>query len=398
MINGKSGALALLGVLCLTAAAVATDGGPPIVFGADKTAAVDRTADGVLWDAFSFAAKGGPVAGDRASDAQHLHGCSWINGYEDNAPPCESPFTATADILILHRSTSGSQQLLFDPLNERSLLNASDMEFPLVAGPRVSVIGHGLCGLDIEASFFGIQGWMASANFPSSSLPAGFALLSVDSVFQGTQGLPVTDVRFTERSNLYNGELNVRRPIGDWLTLLAGFRWVELDDSYESQGVRSDETSFTHTIRAINHMYGFQVGADVSLFRRSNGSYQFGQSMVICDQSSPFQIDGFVKAGLFYNAASQNSDFSNPDSSGEFAAHAEGSHAAFLGDAGVIATYQFNKHFALRGGYQIMFVDSVALAARQISSTDLLAAQSATIETAGSVLYHGANAGLEFTW
>ena len=300
--------------------------------------------------------------------------------------------------LLLHRSSSGSQQLLFEPLSQSSLLNASGLEFPLAAGPRASVIAHGFCGLEIEASFFAIDSWTASANFPSESFPAGFAFLSLDSTFQGMQGLPVTDVRFTEHSQLYNGELNVRQPINSWVTLLAGFRWVELYDSYEAQGNTLADGAFTHTIRAFNHLYGGQLGADVTLFQRNRGYSQFGQTMLICDQASPFRINGVLKAGIFYDAASQQSDFSNPDGIGEFEVQAEGKHPTFVGEAGVIATYQIGNHVALRGGYQLMYVDGVALASRQISSTELLANQFAAIETAGSVLYHGVNVGLELTW
>jgi hypothetical protein len=398
MINGKSGALALLGVLCWIAVAGAADSGPPVVYGANKTVDGDRITDGVLWDATPIVLGGDLAAGKRPIDPKLLHSCQLADG-DDASAPCGCFWKASADVLLLHRSSSGSQPLLFDPLSQSDIFNSSNLEFPLAAGPRASVIAYGLLwGLDLEASFFAVDGWSATANFPSSALPAGFALLSLDSTFQGMQGLPVSDVRFTERSQLYNGELNVRQQLNGWVTTMAGFRWVELYDRYEAEGTKFDQTTFTHTIHAFNHMYGFQLGTEVTLFNRNRGYSQFGPTMVLCDQANPFQITGVLKGGIYYNAASQDTNFSNPGSLGEFDAHAEGKHPTFVGEAGLVATYQFGRHAMLRGGYQMMYVDGVALASRQISSTDLLATQFAAIETAGSVLYHGANVGVEFSW
>ncbi len=140
-------------------------------------------------------------------------------------------------------------------------------------------------------------------------------------------------------------------------------------------------TQFTHTINTHNHMYGFQVGADA----------------LVLGRSSRFRIDGFAKTGIFYDAASQNSEFSDPNGLGDFSAAANGSHTSFLGELGLVASYQITKHAALRGGYQVMWIEGVALAPRQIPSTGL-AASTAEVETSGGLFYHGANAGLEVTW
>ncbi len=398
MIHGKSGALALLGIFFWTVVASAADSGLPLAFNSETMAGNGRLGDMVYCSTPSPATNEESATADGGTDTEPLQRSSWLSDLVNNCAPCGCYWTASADILLLHRSASGSQPLLFDPLSQTYLVNSSDMAFPWAAGPRASVIAHNLYGFDLEASFFAIDSWTASADFPTSSLPAGFAFLSVDSVFQGMGGIPVTDARFTERSQLYNGELNLRQQINNSVTLLAGFRWVELYDSYQAQGNTFSDGAFTHSVRAFNHMYGFQLGTDVALFQQNSGYSQFGQTTVIQDQPSRFRINGILKAGIFANTASQESEYSNPSGLGDFTAQAAGKHPTFLGEAGVVATYQLGTHVALHGGYQVMYVDGVALASRQISSTDLITTQFATIETAGSVLYHGANAGLEFTW
>ena len=242
----------------------------------------------------------------------------------------------------------------------------------------MSLIRNG-CDWGLEVNFFGIDGWEADANFPNTALPSGVGILAVDKAIP----LPVSAVGFEERSKLYNGEVNLRRPIKPWLTVLAGFRWVELEDAYFAQGTEAIlSTPFSEAIRAHNHLYGSQIGVDVVLLK----------------EQERFQIHGIAKTGLFYNAASQNSTFSNPGGAlGPYSADASGSHASFLGEVGLMASQRINEHAVLRFGYEAMWIDGVALGPRQIPSTDL-GAGTADIETGGGVFFHGANLGLEFTW
>ena len=157
---------------------------------------------------------------------------------------------------------------------------------------------------------------------------------------------------------------------------------MELEDSYLAQGTGAIlSTPFSETIRSHNHLFGFQIGADAILLGRQE----------------QFQIRGFAKTGIFDNAAAQNTEFSDPAGLGTLSAAASGSHASFVGEIGLIGSYQLTKHVTIRGGYQVMWIEGVALAPRQISNTDL-AAGTANIEDSGGLFCHGANVGLEFTW
>ena len=110
-----------------------------------------------------------------------------------------------------------------------------------------------------------------------------------------------------------------------------------------------------------------------------------------------FSIDGVVKAGVLYDAASQDSQFSDPTGVGNFAAAASAGQASFLGEIGLLASYRINPHVALRGGYQILWIEGVALAPRQIPVASL-GAGTAAVDTSGGIFFQGASAGLELTW
>jgi hypothetical protein len=118
---------------------------------------------------------------------------------------------------------------------------------------------------------------------------------------------------------------------------------------------------------------------------------------VLWKKQEHFEIHGFAKSGLFYDDATQSTAFSNPGSLGTLSADAGGGHASYLVEVGLVASQQINEHAFVRFSYEAMWIDGVALAARQIPNTDLLAG-TAEIETSGSVFYHGASIGLEINW
>ena len=274
--------------------------------------------------------------------------------------------------MFLGRSATHGQSLLVNPVGRTDLLNSSDLTFSTEAGPRLDLIRHGPCGWDFEVSYFGIDGWKSQAGF--ASMPAGVATLNMDQAMP----LPVSSVSFEYGSRLYSTEFNLRHAVNDWLTGLAGFRVVELDENYSVDGMQSIGQSFSNTIRTHNHLYGFQLGAE---------AYLLGNCR--------FHVDCLAKAGIYSNAAGQNDTLLRPASVLDAAANANA--AAFVGELGLVGTFQLADHLAMRCGYQVMWLDGAALAPRQISVTNL-ATGVATVDTSGNVIYHGANVGLELRW
>jgi hypothetical protein len=285
----------------------------------------------------------------------------------------------TADALFLQRLAASKRQLLYDPGASAELLNASNLDFSMNAGPRLNFRWEDPNGLGLELTYFSIDGWQSTANFPSSAFLYGLANLSIDN----TTSVMVSDVQFQYSSRLYSGELNVRYSIGEWLTPLVGLRWVDFEDRYAASG-DSIVGPFSDLVRGHNHLYGAQLGLDGRVFERE----------------SPFQIEVLAKAGIYGNAAAQNNDYLatyQGITANSFSATAHDSHLSFLGEIGLTVSYQFTKYLALRAGYQVLWISGVALAPNQIPATDFMAGQ-AGVDTSGSLLCHGANAGLEARW
>jgi len=278
----------------------------------------------------------------------------------------------------MHRSTPGTRTVLFDPTTGANLFNASRLEFPFAAGPRVALTALDCEGWGFELNYFGIDGWSATNGIPASLLPNGGNLV-VDGVTQ----VPLTDAHFESIARLYSTEVNFRKPLFGALSVLAGFRWLELNDRYLAEGTSATAYAVSETIQTHNNLYGSQVGADGTLFQ----------------QADRWRITGFVKGGVFLNSADQATSLSDADPAGPGSHTVKNSNngTAFFGETGIVGYVQISKHLSASGGYQVMFVNGVAQPVNQLSDTNL-AKSTATVDVSSGLFYHGATAGLEVTW
>ena len=76
---------------------------------------------------------------------------------------------------------------------------------------------------------------------------------------------------------------------------------------------------------------------------------------------------------------------------------------SLLGEANLLATYRLNYQWTLRGGYQFLYVDGVALASENFNSAppallDPDSTRVGSINDNGAVFLHGWFLGTEFMW
>lgn len=311
-------------------------------------------------------------------------------------PACPAGWTASAEFIILERIGTSNQTLVStypgvpDPTTQfivgqgADQVHSSDLSQGFAGGPKLGLRrrGDGRCGL--EASCFFIDGWNEAAGVPSAAdvtpvfvAPGGFVQ---------TTDSPSQIMHWAYATRLYNAEINARWELCPRVTVLAGLRWVGLWE--DLAGTMSDpyrHSPFWET-KTRNNLIGLQLGEQWKLFDRGR-----------------FSIDGLVKAGLFANIADEETGVSiyrivHWES-------ASTNHAAFLGEIGLRCTYQVTERLALTAGYQAMWLEGVATAPAQIPRTMSAAPSffdvrvwSAGIDSTSGVFYHGATAGLEYSF
>jgi hypothetical protein len=208
--------------------------------------------------------------------------------------------------------------------------------------------------------------------------PGGFA--------QGQDDKSTQMMAWDYTSRLYNAEVNARWNPWPRVTVLAGFRWLNLSEELQGTLPPQRTVPFWDT-QTKNNLYGLQIGAEGKLFERGR-----------------FSIGCTGKAGLFDNHAEETTSVSIfrvlfGDSAGT-------DRAAFVGETGVQCKYQVTRRLSLRAGYEVLWLQGMALAPAQIGETNIhsslilqeISVQALGVHCSSGVFYHGATAGLEYSF
>jgi hypothetical protein len=271
--------------------------------------------------------------------------------------------------MFLTRTKADSRVLFFDNNTGADAQNVSDLDFDWKTGYRVGAILHRPGRyFDFEANFFSIDAWNATHSLRGSENQYGMNDL------YGAGFTDIEDIDTMYGSDLRSAEFNLRHQQTCNLTWLVGFRYVELDERLAIRDVyNGTEESRTD---AYNRLYGGQVGLDATLLRRDR-----------------LTVDAIGKAGIFANAASQDSSYTFFGT----AAGDDETEVAFVGELEFAGLFQLTDHLSLRAAYELLWVSGAALAPDQIDVTDLNV-PTAGIDVDGNVFYHGAVFGLVGTW
>ena len=333
-------------------------------------------------------------------------------------------WTVSAEAIVLGRIGGVNQTLVervpgtvpffnppYDTLTAPGVeaFNSNQFRQGFSAGPKISLTYHGDSGYGVELSYFNIFDQSASKTIGPDN-PADWLVMKAPGLFWQTQDFPYQGMAWRAATNLNNVEANGRLDITSRVTLLAGVRWLQLNDDLEGTLTPTDRSQptwkqtypyYTYNLFQVgllpldlpagnyppfwntsttNNLYGVQIGADVKVL-------EFGR----------FSLDGVIKIGLFDNYAEQSTGVSlqkvvQPS-------QATTNHAAFASEAGLQVKYQLLKGLALKAGYEVLWLDGVALAPGQIQETLTLAnVRALGVNCGSSVLFQGATAGLEYSF
>lgn len=317
-----------------------------------------------------------PAAAEAQSYACDEMGCDACDGQSG----CDSCFSggchasgwgASVDALFLTRSNPRSRVLAYNTDHPAENLNAADFHFTTEAAVDLSLSkAIGNCNA-LELRYFGVDDWDARVA----------AATTRGELLQFNAAPPVTAeagdaITASYSSELQNAEINFRHLFSDWLEVLAGFRYVELNERGSGSLVNAD-VPFSYLAATRNRLYGAQLGAQALLW---NGDL--------------FRLDIDSKAGIFGNDAIHSALVKTnvaalPAGGGK-------SQTSFVGEIGVNGATHITENLALRGGYRLLWIDGVALASDQLAATNFFTGTGIT--GSGDVFYHGAFAGLELTY
>ncbi|HXP74187.1 MAG TPA: BBP7 family outer membrane beta-barrel protein [Stellaceae bacterium] len=283
--------------------------------------------------------------------------------------------------------------------------NSNQFRQGFSAGPKLSLTYRGEAGYGFEVSYFNVFD-QSDAKTIGPDTPRDWLVMKAPGIFWQTQDFPYQGMRWSDATNLYSAEANGRLDLGSRVRLLAGARWLQLNDNLGGTLTPADRTAPTWkqtnptdnifqvtpgntpagnyppfwTTGTTNNLYGVQIGV--------------GAEILELDR---FSLDGLIKVGLFDDNAEQSTGVSLRKM--VFPSHATTNQAAFASEAGLQIKYQLTQGLALKAGYEILWLDGIALAPGQIQET----LTTATVRTLGvnsrsTVLFQGATFGLDYSF
>ncbi len=292
------------------------------------------------------------------------------SNYDDCICTAMTPrWLARGSLLYMDRATDDSLVLMENTANPSEQLNTADFDFGWNVGFDVSLMRIAWDDDAIEIRYLDLGQLDSSTRTATNA--AQLRINAEPPVF--APNVQSIDARAT--SKLFGVEANYRLATCYPVTLLAGIRYVSLDETCMAILDATPQT-FTYSASTRNDLYGGQVGA------------------ITCPHPICFgwlYVSGFAKAGVYANDAAQHSLLST--TAADLAASDSVVSTAFAGECGVSAEIRISEHLAVYGGYSLLSLESVAIATEQIPATDFFNATG--IDDRGGTIFHGAQLTIE---
>jgi hypothetical protein len=330
----------------------------------------------------------GPGAGDgHCFGGYNSHcGCGQRHGPYGSGGCCLPRwFDVQVEWLFWKRDLDESLPLASVGILGPDALNADQLDFSEESGYRVT--GAYLLGVatGLEFSYFGGLNWASGARATS----ANDDLFSVFSEFGSNplNGFPETDFAFLQEvalsSELDSGEINLRHR---WVSatclwhhsVLVGARYFRLREDL-IYNTRTALGGMDYRLKTDNDLVGAQLGGDTYLCITPR-----------------LKVGAEVEAGVYGTASSQRTTMVSTIGP-NLREYDRDNDVAFLSEAGVSALFRATSQLTLRVGYQVMYVDGVALAVDNFNTASPFSARNSFLDNSGDVFYHGATLGFEWT-
>ncbi|MEM9185359.1 MAG: BBP7 family outer membrane beta-barrel protein [Planctomycetota bacterium] len=214
-------------------------------------------------------------------------------------------------------------------------------------------------------------------------------------------------------SDLQSAEISYRRY---WVgysprvtgTLLAGFRYTKLKESFRFNTVGNDfapGTTQPDPPAAIVQPTGVGTSSTQLISDNDLAGFQMGGDMWV-GIIQGLRVGAEGKVGLYNNHYTIENTFSTSDGSPAFTETARNDQAAFISEAKIMLVADVLPSLSVRGGYEVLFMNSLALVGDNFNTgspyaSALIPADSqrtAFLLDQGNALFHGWNIGFEYIW
>jgi hypothetical protein len=293
----------------------------------------------------------------------------WFDGFY--AP---KNWVIRAEALWMERGEPEGNLLVTDSAG--LFFGAGQFDFDVESGFDLSILEFNPSGHGWEIRFFWLNDWSQTSNFRMDD-----PVIATNPPTPALTGL--FDIDATYISKLRSGEWNYLRST-NYGTLIAGFRYFEVNEllSIFTTEVDASPLLTDTTFATENDLFGFQLGYGATVWQRGH-----------------WCVEAVGKAGVFYNDADVNVAFrSNAGVNND--GGDETDDIAFGSELRIAVKYQLPSGWTIRGGYQTVYLNDVALASEQVATSGpvIFASPIFVPQNLGNVTYHGGFLGIEYSF
>jgi hypothetical protein len=281
---------------------------------------------------------------------------------------CCPKWYGTIGTVVLQREDPTPGTIVADnPGATTRFFGAEDFDFDFEAGYELGLARRFDNGCILEGRYFAVDSTAAA----TIVTPGGF----IGAGFTGPGG---TNIAGRYLTMLDSTELNIRRQHNDRLSLLGGFRIVELRDQAD---FNLNNNVARGNYRFSNQLYGGQLGGNLDLSPR-------GKRWLANVETKAGVYGNLAKGGIY--------EFQGNNFIGTF--NGDGNNTAFVGEINLNTGFWLTDHVALRGGYQLLWIENIALASDAAVRSLLNPSLLNNVSDDQGLFYHGATAGIDFVW
>jgi hypothetical protein len=281
---------------------------------------------------------------------------------------CGSQWNFYAGAMIMQRSRPSSAAIATTP-NPPPLfpiVNANQFHFGWETGPELVVQRWFDGGWGVEGRYFNNRGAEANNFLPTITT---FRTAGIGVTILGGGSLATN-----YKTDLDSFELNVLKQITPGISVLAGFRTMNVRD-HVHMNIATPVTFVDWDVH--NKMYGGQIGVNLGF----------------TTPGLPLQFNAALKAGWFGTSA--DNDFRSTIVGG---ASDKSSPNSFVGEANLALSYQLMRNLSIRAAYTALYIDKIGLAGETAASTTQVAGGTSSPVSTGHILYHGISFGAMLTF
>jgi hypothetical protein len=286
-------------------------------------------------------------------------------------------WSAGVEVLAMTRDADTDVVVVQNTDTLDTVFNSRDLDFGWEAGGRARLKLMGPSGIAVEGVYMRMAKFEAEANVEGNNdLQIPFPLAGALVDFFGADDM---QLRYT--SAIQSAELNVIYPFGNF-QLLGGYRYFSIDETFNLRSTdRVDAGTSDYTTDVFNKMNGGQIGL--------LGQWQaFGM----------LNFDFDVKFGIFGDSITQSQvvrDLDNTVIARSTVGEKDG--VAYVTELGIRAVVPLGATFNVTCGYNVFFIDRVALAPDQLDfSND--ASSGTQVRQSGDIVMQGVTVGLNARW